>query len=1520
MKNSILYRKIVRAAALLAVLGMACCIWMSELTEVRAQGCSRNMLRTFGPQSYVATPDARALHLTNGFTIECWVRVDRVLDFSGIVDKGSYGIFLNTDSGIFGMVRKTNPFDVATSAIDSLQNWHHVALTFTPGDSLRFYLDSSEVASAKVSALSIDSNTDSLKIGISIAGTEFLGSIDELRIWNVPRSLAQIKQTLFLTLAGNDSGLVLYYPFDDATGSLRVHDFSGHGRDGFLRGTSTELIPSSSPIRNGSPGYRLVALESKIVIPTRRCTGSFDTVVHVRNLGSDSLYVDTVGFSRDQAFSIVPNSPFWLPPDSTKIDSLRLHFEPNAGGFYFDSLYISSSSDCAGKIRIAVEATYDSVGLTVNTDTVRFGAHTQCSRDTLRTVTLRNTSVTDSVTIRGVTLPPGAGLHVLDSFPITLAKEGSVPITIALGSGSPGPMTVVIAFDLDKCARQALVNVSAVRERDQLSMPGVIDFGSVPDSLGGVTRDTIVVVKNTGDVITGIYGIKAGPPTLIAVTDGRTGNIKKIPGDTLQVHVRMHVSECGVQNAKVSIQSSECLVDTTTLLTINVISPAPLTAPSLDMGVACSPRDTTIYISNPNDRPIRLDSISYAPNFAFSNSPILFDTIPARDSIPIPFQFNPNQDGNYTDTVFFHSSPCGIGTAIFRGAWGYEGLSFGTPQLLFGRGCKTDSIRKTATLTNSTSRSITIGSNTYKGSARFEIDPFSLPITLPPGASKTFAILYLPTLEKLDTGTFEFLSSDGCTAATLSLRGSREIAKAAWESPMGEFDTICPGDSSMKIFDLSDRGIDSLDVRKAVVTGAGFSLVHAPPSAFSGAGHFQILFTPQSEQEYSGELIVTVDSCGNSFTLPLHGSGGPRPRITFLDTVYEFGNVLVGDSGLLCFTVTNPSCTAIELHADSSSLDGTPFSIHGAASSAQIARGDTANLCLLFRPNTYGAAIATLTLVSDSAPSRIITLRGVGLAPDVRFHPQLLDFGYVLRNTSKAMMLYDTNAGNLAASIVASNNNSVFSVEPPNLLGPLASDSFRVSFNPALVTGLAYDTLRLRWNGHEDNIILRGFGTEKGLQLSAVGLDFGNVHIGHDSTQPLYLYATNNFPTIDSIRIQTGISTPRDTFFEVPNRVFPYSIQSDSDTLAVSVTYHARLEQADTSYLVIYTGGNSTIVPLSARGVEAHPRVNATLIDFGPVVLGTSLTIQPVRLTNVGGYQMFVGSLPSDSIFITTPDLPTVAILPDSSRLFTITFRPNRARRIEHLLQLSTSSPDAVPPVLLIGTGIYPAGTGPSFEYSVASITTEPGEFDTIPVSMSGIRLDKIDADSATLEIRFDPEMVRILGADGGLKTIPVSRFTMLNDSTAEVSVARNTFGNDTILRLHTEALLGPHPLSFIHVLKAAPTPDQLEAAGDGQFFVADCGGAIHGVVFAGPYLTNAIVPNPAGDRALLQFTLGLDGLVEVDIYNSIGQSVKRVDAGLEKAGPHSLPLDVSDLPQGRYVYRLTSLDYHAEGALTIMR
>ncbi len=1504
--------------ALRAILVIAVSVSCAPL--LRAQDCSRNMLTITGPNSYVATPGVQVLNLTKGFTIECWAKVSTAATGAALMDKGDYGIFLNNDSILYGMVHRSTPFREFTPPIDSPAHWHHYAFVFTPGDSMKLYVDTIEVASEQTPVASLDSNTDSLRIGMSMAGIGFIGSIDELRIWNTPRTLANIKQTLDRTVAGNDSGLVLYYSFDDVAGSARVHDFSGHGRDGFLHGANAEIVPSSSPMLNASPGFALATREARILIPALRCASSFDTVIHVRNFGTVPLYVDTVGFHLGVVFSIVPSAPFTLPADSNIVDSLRLHFEPDEGGVFDDSLYIASSTICGGRAVIGLQASYDSVGLTSSPDTLNFGSLMQCQLPTTRKIRLTNTSVTDSVTILSFVPPSESGLLVLDSFPIHLAARQDTTIAVELTPGTRGPLTVALGFDLNKCGREAIVNVTAVRALAALSMPDSVNFGSTPSTLAGVTRDTTIIVTNSGDVANEIIAIGVAHDSVLEILDGRVGTFIS-PGDTLQMHVRMHAATCGLVTELLKLRSDFCSVDTATALSISLMPPAPLTTPALNMGISCLARDTTIFVSNPNDIPVQLDTIIFSANSVFENVSFFPDTIAAHDSVPVQLWFNPAGDGNFLDTAFLQMSPCGTGSAVFKGQLGYAGLSFSAPQLLFGRGCETDSVFEQDTLTNNTSETVALWTNTYTGSLRFSVTPFSFPVILRPGQSQILGVTYSPALDTLDTATFTFFSFDGCSADSFHLRGSREIAKAEWTSPVGEFDTICTGNSLGKTFDLIDRGIDSIDVLSASVTGSGFTLLQSPPN-FGDSGQFRIVFTPGGEQEYSGLLTVTVDSCGTSFSLPLHGSGGPTPQIVLSDTLFDFDSIRAGDSVNYCAWITNPSCAPIAVGIDSTALAGNPFTIIPVSKRSQLARGDTAYFCIQFHPTTFGNFQASLEITGDSAAARTVTFRGVGLAPDVRFTTPIVDFGYVLHGTSNTLPIHDTNMGNLATSISDTHNDiGDFTVFPPASLPPLSGGVDSVTFHPRNQTALVYDTVHYVWDGHSDSVILRGFGADSGLLASAVGLDFGNVHVGTDSTLPLYLFARIGFPTIDSISIYWTNPPPRDTFSKYSLDTLPHTIANAQDSLTLLVTYHARLEQYDTGHLVIHSGMDSAVVILTGRGVEAHPWSSPASFGFQPTLLNTSDKIWSVQIWNTGGYPLYIDSMfTTDPAFTASPIPPSEPIQPGDTVFDTVTFTPTRARTVSATLGFVTSYHDSVLTVQLTGTGIYPNGQGPSFGYTVADRTEEPGQNDSIPVTMNGIRLDKIDADSAVLDIHFDPQMVMMAGADGGTSTNSVSRFMHLNDSTIEVSIAQNNFTNGTVMRLYTQALLGPHPISYIHVINSAPAADQAESTTDGMFTVEDCGGLINGVIFAGPYSTNAIVPNPAGDKATLQFELGLDGPVTIDFYNAIGQLAKHLDMGTVKTGAHTLTIDVSGLPQGRYVYRLTSLDYHSEGALVIVR
>ena len=151
-----------------------------------------------GTSSRVTIPDTTSLHLTTAMTLEAWV--DKTATNSGwrdIVYKGNDNYYLSASStpnnrpaggaiigGTYG-----EAYGTATLATNT---WAHLALTYD-GTTIRLYVNGTQVASTPKTG-SITTSTNPLTIGSdSFYGQYFQGLIDDLRVYNVALSAAQIQ-------------------------------------------------------------------------------------------------------------------------------------------------------------------------------------------------------------------------------------------------------------------------------------------------------------------------------------------------------------------------------------------------------------------------------------------------------------------------------------------------------------------------------------------------------------------------------------------------------------------------------------------------------------------------------------------------------------------------------------------------------------------------------------------------------------------------------------------------------------------------------------------------------------------------------------------------------------------------------------------------------------------------------------------------------------------------------------------------------------------------------------------------------------------------------------------------------------------------------------------------------------------------------------------------------------------------------------------------------------------------------
>ncbi len=198
-----------------------------------------------GLDDYVASQSAVNI-TTNQITLEAWVYPTATQASGSIMyfnTPPNRYVYLGLESGGVWFVIG-DPAGVAHKLRKGglvANQWHHLAATYD-GSIMRLYINGTEVTTFDVetdrsftSGFNLSTRLYISLDAFTLSGQNFHGPLDEIRVWDYARSAAQISAARNSTLQGTESGLVLYYPFDD--GNLtQATDATGHGYDGQLRG------------------------------------------------------------------------------------------------------------------------------------------------------------------------------------------------------------------------------------------------------------------------------------------------------------------------------------------------------------------------------------------------------------------------------------------------------------------------------------------------------------------------------------------------------------------------------------------------------------------------------------------------------------------------------------------------------------------------------------------------------------------------------------------------------------------------------------------------------------------------------------------------------------------------------------------------------------------------------------------------------------------------------------------------------------------------------------------------------------------------------------------------------------------------------------------------------------------------------------------------------------------------------------------------------------------------------------
>ena len=151
-----------------------------------------------GTNALVTIPDAASLHLSTGMTLEAWVNPSTVNgNWRDVIYKGNDNFYLeatssNASKPDAGMIAGGTYADAYGTAKLAANTWSFLTETYD-GSTLRLYVNGTQVASTAHTG-SIATSTNPLQIGgDSIYGQRFAGLIDEVRVYNVALTAAQIQ-------------------------------------------------------------------------------------------------------------------------------------------------------------------------------------------------------------------------------------------------------------------------------------------------------------------------------------------------------------------------------------------------------------------------------------------------------------------------------------------------------------------------------------------------------------------------------------------------------------------------------------------------------------------------------------------------------------------------------------------------------------------------------------------------------------------------------------------------------------------------------------------------------------------------------------------------------------------------------------------------------------------------------------------------------------------------------------------------------------------------------------------------------------------------------------------------------------------------------------------------------------------------------------------------------------------------------------------------------------------------------
>ena len=230
--------------------------------EPTPAGYQGSALEFDGADDFVSCGNDSSLTEFDQFTMEAWVKLEDASQDQKILGKfrdwaNIYLMGVISGQHYSQIYANGEVINFSAGTIPSNQ-WTHLALTYAKGNagnngSCYAYVNGEQVFSktdVSDNPISVNNADFPLIIGAAPWDTaQWLteGMIDEVRIWNVARDITQIRENMYRTLGGHETGLVSYWMFYEGT-DINARDLISQNNGTLHNMTNDDWVTSTAPL------------------------------------------------------------------------------------------------------------------------------------------------------------------------------------------------------------------------------------------------------------------------------------------------------------------------------------------------------------------------------------------------------------------------------------------------------------------------------------------------------------------------------------------------------------------------------------------------------------------------------------------------------------------------------------------------------------------------------------------------------------------------------------------------------------------------------------------------------------------------------------------------------------------------------------------------------------------------------------------------------------------------------------------------------------------------------------------------------------------------------------------------------------------------------------------------------------------------------------------------------------------------------------------------------------------------